>query len=263
MHISVKGCAVMDKFFKWGLQAKTTAVLGGMISLLLLTSPAVSANAKNNTGGFIDLNVYPYLSDVSNDSTVTVNIGAKLANRFSYFSLTNFSNKEFENELSGFDNVYTEQNLRWQVTEQSPLDLTVQLNFRSGANNDRHRLGVRWRLNDTSALKSFFESINLQWSMNLHALQKDDVPADVWQMEHAFRMTFPYISDRLYLAGFVDHTFNEDLPNNIPNNPMVAEAQLGYRMVDNLYLISEYRVNQYRRSDVNNVALGFEYIVKW
>lgn len=181
----------------------------------------------------------------------------------SYFSLSNFANKEFDSELSGFDNVYTEQNFRWQVTEQSPLDLTVQMNFRSGANNDRHRLGLRWRLNDTLALKSFFESINLQWSINLHALQIDDVPADVWQMEHVFRMTFPYISERLYLAGFVDHTFNEDLANNMPDKPIVAEAQLGFRMIENLHFISEYRVNQYRRSDVNNLALGFEYIIKW
>lgn len=245
------------------LNTNSTIIFYSLAALLLLINSAAWASTKNTTGGFIDFNAYPYLSDVSSDSTATINAGAKLANRFAYFSLTNFTNQETTSELSELNNFYTEHNLRWQVAEQSPLDLTLQLNFRSGNDNDRHRLGVRWRLDDTPVFKSFFSSINLKWSINFHLLQVDDVPADVWQMEHVFLASFPYISDRLYFSGFADHTFNEDLPNNLPDNPIVAEAQLGCRVIDNFYLIAEYRVNQYRRSDVNNLALGLEYIIKW
>lgn len=82
-------------------------------------------------------------------------------------------------------------------------------------------------------------------------------------MEHVFFMRFPYLSDRLYLSGFIDQTFNEQLPDNIPDDPIVAEAQLGFRLIENLYTVAEYRLNQYRRSDVNNLALGLQYKIRW
>ena len=137
------------------------------------------------------------------------------------------------------------------------------MNFRTGDHNDRHRLGVRWRLHDTDYLADFFQRIHLAYSINWHAVQFDSQEGRIWQLEHVFRLTLPYLSERLYLAGFIDHTFGEKLPDAVPNNPMVAEAQLGYRLLDNVFLITEYRLNQYRRSDVNNLAIGMEYIVRW
>ena len=225
-----------------------------------------SQEKVNSNSGFLDFNLYPILSDVDGDSVVTINAAAKLSNRFSYFSLTNFYNQSDRGELEDTAGFYTEQNLRWQIKNNSPLDLTAQYNLRSGVNNDRLRLGVRWRLNDTGAIKEFFETLSLQWSVNFHVLQIDHSSDNAWQIEHAFRLTMPYVSNRIYLAGFIDHTFNEDLSsgsNNIPNNPIVAEAQLGYRLIENLYVVTEYRVNQYRRDDVNNLALGIEYKIKW
>jgi hypothetical protein len=213
--------------------------------------------------GFFDLNAYPYMSDVSNDSSVTVNLFANLPNRFSYFSLTNLYNAANENELSQFDGYYTEQNLRWKLSDTSPFDLTLQLNFRTGKDNNRHRLGLRWRFNDTDLFKEFFKRLNLSYSINFHLIQFDHEPGNVWQMEHVVAMKFPSISERLYLAGFIDHTFNQKLPDSFPKRPVVAEFQLGYRLIDELYLIGEYRINEYRRSDVNNLALGVEYKLLW
>ncbi len=240
----------------------------GLKAALLLTAACLCsqgsyADSKGSRGGFLDFNSYPYLSDVDDDNVFTLNAAAKLPGRFSYFSLTNLGNLNSDSEQRDEVSYYTEQNLRWQIEEGSPLDLTLQMNFRSGADNDRHRLGVRWRLNDTRALQSGFQAINLSYSINLHAIQFDHEDPDVWQMEHVFRLGFPYISDRLYLAGFIDHTFNQELPDNMPKNPIVGEAQLGFQLLDNLYLIGEYRLNQYRRSDVNNLALGVEYKRVW
>jgi len=89
------------------------------------------------------------------------------------------------------------------------------------------------------------------------------VPENVWQMEHVFRMTLPTLSKRLYIAGFIDHTFNQNLADTMPSSPVVGEVQLGYRIIENLFIIVEHRINQYRRSDVNNTALGLEYMIKW
>ncbi len=234
-----------------------------IIALFFMFIPVTLAGNNNSSGGFIDFNIYPYLSDVNNDNSITINAGAKLTNGFSYFGFTNFSNQSNESELSDLNSFYSEQNIRWKMGEQSPLDLTYQMNIRSGENNDRHRLGIRWRLNDTAALHSLFKSMNIKWSINFHLLQVDDVPADIWQMEHVFRMTFPKISNRIYLSGFIDHTFNEDLASNIPNNPIVAEFQIGYRMLENFYAVTEYRLNQYRQPNEDNLAVGLEYIIKW
>lgn len=92
--------------------------------LFIVINFQVSATVKNTSGGFIDANVYPYLSDVSNDNVITINILAKLNNRFSYFSLTNFGNEKDADALSELNTFYTEQNVRWQISDGSPLDLT-------------------------------------------------------------------------------------------------------------------------------------------
>ena len=232
------------------------------LCLLLLFNSKVFCDEKNVLGGVLDFNIYPYLSDVDNDAVVTVNIAAQLKNGFSYASLTNFYNEEDAAELEDTTSFYTEQNIRWQIPNTS-FDLTTQMNFRSGKNNDRHRLGVRWRMHDSELIGHFFEQWHLKWSINLHAIQFDHTSENEWQIEHVFFLKMPYLSNRLYLAGFIDHTFGEDLPDDYPSSPIVAEAQLGWRLVENLYLVTEYRINEYRRSDVNNLAVGIEYKLLW
>lgn len=235
-----------------------------IIVLLLMLSMVTSAQeVKNSTSGFLDFNIYPWLSDVDGDSVFTLNIGATIANSFSYFSLTNFSNQADRGAVEETSNYYTEQNIRWQLPNAPAFDLTAQLNLRSGMDNDRLRLGMRWRLQDSDFLREFFQTISLQWSINLHAIQIDHSDDNVWQLEHVFKLGFPSLSNRLYLAGFIDHTFGETLPDGFPSSPIVGEAQLGYRIVENLYGVLEYRINQYRRSDVNNLAAGIEYKIKW
>lgn len=233
-----------------------------VIFLTFMSSQTAHALSKNVRSGMLDFNLYPYLSDVSNDSVFTLNVAANLHQGFSYFSLTNIYNQHDESELQDTTSFYTEQNLRWQIYD-SAFDLTGQFNFRSGENNDRHRLGFRWRLNNSNTLKSLFDRLNLAWSINIHLLQIDDTDDNEWQMEHVFRWKAPQLSKRLYIAGFIDHTFNEELPENIPNNSIISEIQVGYRLIENLHVVLENRINQYRRSDVNNTAAGIQYTLIW
>lgn len=229
---------------------------------VLLISVSVFAE-KNSTSGMLDFNVYPYLSDVDTDSVFSLNAAASLANGFSYFSLLNFYNQAEEAAVSETVSFYTEQNIRWEVDRYPIFDLTYQANFRSGEDNDKHRLGFRWRLHDTPALKSLFDKLSLNYAINFHLLQLDDDPSNAWQIEHSYFMRFPWLSERLYLAGFLDHNINETLPSELPSDPIVLEAQLGYRIVENLHLALEYRLNEYRRSDVNNIAVGMQYKILW
>lgn len=229
----------------------------------LIYSAVVLAKVKNTNDVFLGFNLYPHLTDVDTDSVFTLNIAAKLAHDFSYFGFINLYSQQGSGSLGDTDAYYSEQNVRWKLSQDSPLDLTLQMNLRTGEDNDRHRLGIRWRLSQTSFLQDFFKKIHLSYSINWHAYQFDHEDPYIWQLEHSFMMTFPYISDRLYLSGFADHIFNQDLPPGIPANPIVGEAQLGFRLAGNLFLISEYRLNQYRRADVNNLAIGIEYKLAW
>ncbi|MBU2987028.1 hypothetical protein KO528_16800 [Saccharophagus degradans] len=239
---------------------KRYCVLGCVAFLSVLAS---AGEVKNSGGGMLDFNFYPYLSKAENDSVFSLNMASGLPNRFSYFGFINFYNQQNENELQDTVNFYSELNLRWKVAETSPFDLTLQQVMRSSEDNDRTRLGVRWRLNNTSHLEQFFQRIHAKWSINLHAVQFDDTDANEWQLEHAYSFSFPSISKRLYVAGFIDHTFNEDLPPAFPSNPIVSETQVGWRIVENFYAIYEYRINQYRIDSEVNHAVGVEYKMKW
>lgn len=235
-----------------------------VLVLALLAAGGLSpAQDKTPTSGFVDLNYYPALTDVDQDTFLTVNALVNFSPSLQYYSFTNIADNESRNPFARNNKYYTEQNLRWKINPDSPLDLTIQWNLRSGSENDRLRLGFRWRLDDTPAWKDFFDSIHLAYFINFHAVQLDHEDPYVWQMEHVIHMTFPYLTDRLYLAGFIDHTFNEDLPDGFPGAPIVLEMQAGYRLCSQLYAVAEYRFNEYRRGEEDNLAIGLQYRYPW
>tara|TARA_R110000868_G_scaffold201909_5_gene449422 strand:- start:7134 stop:7961 length:828 start_codon:yes stop_codon:yes gene_type:complete len=222
-----------------------------------------NVNSQSLPSGFASINVYPYLSDVDNDSAVTLVAGTNLTPQFSYFGFVNIYEQGSDNAQDDRFTYFSEHNLRWRPNTESPWELTAQANIRTGNNNNRYRLGARIHLQQLTLLNPFFAAIHLKWAINFHALQFDHDPAHAWQIEHSYSMSFPYLSERLYLSGFIDHAINETMPTDLPNNPVVWETQIGYRLVDKLYLVSEYRINQYRRSDVDNLAVGLEYKFSW
>ncbi|MGI9235918.1 MAG: hypothetical protein ACR2QZ_00890, partial [Woeseiaceae bacterium] len=148
-------------------------------------------------------------------------------------------------------------------SDRLPLDLSIQGVLIRGDGNDFYQAGLSWRIHNTPGWQSFFERINLIYRLTFQLRRYNVDDNGAWQMEHFFRMTFPKISDRLYLSGFVDQTFDEDLPDALPSSPIVAEIQLGTRIFDRFYAIGEYRINQKRLGDEHNVAVGIEYKFRW
>lgn len=217
--------------------------------------PTWVENSSEAERGFIDFNVY---FDTENYSVATANIGAKLPNNFSYFSLNNFFNAFGDSDYTEFESLYSEQNLTWSPPETSPIAWNIQWNVRSGADNDRLRLAPQWLLHKTPGLKDLFKFLNMTYKINFHAVQWDDETHGdyVWQMEHVYYASiFPELfDDRIYLSGFADHTFGG------PNNPaLVTEHQLGVRVIDNWYAVAEYRRNEYRKGNEDSLGLGVEY----
>lgn len=228
----------------------------------VVTPPPAPVPAGNSSGGFLDFNFYPYLTEVDSDTVFTLNASSKLPFGFSYASLLNVANQAGAAPFKETNGYYTEQNLRWALPGGLPFDLTAQYNMRGGEDNDRMRFGVRARFDAMPVIGTGFKAIGLTYSITFHMLQIDHEEEFVWQMEHIFRLDTPYLDRRLYVAGFIDHTFNQNVPN-VPKNPFVLEAQAGVRLFEELYAIAEYRINQYRAGDEDNLALGGEYVIKW
>lgn len=223
---------------------------------------ASTANAQNSGPPklTIDFSLYPYQRMVDNDNDFTVTTNANLPGRFSYFSYLNFKGVVTDGD-SEF--ARSEQNLRYTLSEKLPLDLNFQAVFAGGAGDDFSQLGLGWRINDTPAWADFFDRINMVYRLTFHLQRFASDDSGAWGLEHWFKVTFPGRFDRVYLSGFVDQTFGQDLPAALPSNPVIGEVQLGVRLWDRFYAIGEYRVNQLRVGDENNFAAGIEYKFSW
>jgi hypothetical protein len=223
---------------------------------------AMSARAENERAPWlrVDASLYPYQHTLDGDVDFTTTINARVSKRFSYFSFINFKGVVTSGSAV-FDR--SEQNLRYSMSDRLPLDLSLQGVLARGDGNDFYQAGVSWRVHDTPGWQDFFDRVSVVYRLTLQLRRFETDNNDAWQMEHYFRMTFPQVSDRLYLSGFVDQTFDEDLPDALPRSPIVAEVQFGVRVFDHFYAISEYRVNQKRLGDEHNFAAGIEYKMRW
>lgn len=237
--------------------ASKTRLFALILVCLLLP---LNAYAQQRRPAQIAFNFYPYLSDVKTDSDFTINMLVPLPSRLSYFSFINFSDALSEGNA---DFMLTEQNLIWNVSEKLPVDLVAQDIIRRGRNNDTIHLGIRWRLNNTPALASFFRAINLNYALQIFPTRIDQRDVGGWQISHAYQMTFPYISDRLYLGGFLDHNIDETTRPGLTRDYVISETQFGIRLYRQLYAVVEYRINDYRRSDNTNLGAGFEIKTSW
>ena len=230
--------------------------------LICATLAAFSASAQDGGGpkATIDFSLYPYQRTIKDDVDFSITMNATLPRRFSYFGYVNMTGVSTSGSASF---ARSEQNFRYAMSDKLPVDLNFQGVFVGGDGDDFYQLGFSWRVHDTEIWRDFFARINLIYRMNFHLKQYSVDDAGAWQMEHFFKMTFPKPSERLYLSGFVDQIFNQNLPDTVPSSPIIAEVQLGMRMFDRFYAIAEYRINQLRVGDEDNLAIGIEYKVRW
>lgn len=228
-----------------------------LIIVGLLVSLHISAQEaeKHNTTGFLDFNAY---YDTREFNVMTLNILANLPNRFQYFSLTNYLSA---GPLVDLANFYSEQNLRWKIKKSGAFDLTLQYVMRQGLANDDLRFGVRWRLSDTPKLTNFFKKLNMSYSLNPMFIQFRAKAHSKYltQVEHVYRIKI--YKDRIYLGGFADQNFIYNKGNLAFK--WVTEHQLGIRIIDQLFAVGEYRINDFLESDNTGLGIGLEYVIKF
>jgi hypothetical protein len=227
---------------------------------LLLLGYAAQAQDGGPPKLTISANLYPYLSSVEDDVDATIQTLADLPGGFSYFSYVNMKGVVTDGSAV-FDR--SEQNLRYSISEKLPLDLNLQGVFAKGDGNDFYQVGMTWRVHDTSAWSDFFDRNNIIYRLTVQLKQFNTGVSGVWAMEHWFLWRMNRISDRLYMSGFIDQTFGQELPDTMPSSPIIAEVQFGARVWKDLYAVVEYRNNQRRVGNEENVAVGIEYKFRW
>jgi hypothetical protein len=225
------------------------------VFILLLLIPSL-ASAEGRPRLSIDTNLYPYQSEIDSDADLTFITNARLPARFSYFSFVNFRGLLSDNS---FDFSRSEQTLRWAVADELPIDLSLQGVFVGGPGNDFGQLGISWRAHNTPGLAAFFKRINLIYRLTFQLKRFGSTDDKAWQTEQYFKMTFPGLSERLYLSGFIDQTYDLTVSEAMPKNPIVAEVQGGIRIWQQIYVVGEYRRNDFRVGRENNFAAGIEF----
>lgn len=236
--------------------------ISALILALFLGTLSTPLSAAESNTRFGSIAVQGYY-DTRDFAIVTIDTFAKLHHNLEYFSFVNFYSPTNASNRLDTERYFTEQHLRWGPAENFPLDLTGQFTFQTGTNNDVFRPGVRWRAHDTPILDRFLDMANLTYTLNITPYTIELSSQTGWQMqfEHFYRwQVFPsYFDDRVYVQGFFDHNIGFDGAIGGDSQKIVTEHQVGFRTVDQLYVVGEFRYNEYWAGDEFGIGLGVEY----
>lgn len=212
-----------------------------------------------NVSGFIDLNGY---WDTRNSTIFTVNSLVNLPFMLEYFQFTNLFTDFGRGDDFRFSDVYSEQNLRFKPSK-IPIDPGVQYAIISRF-DDIIRFGPRFRVHDFPVINKLFKKLNLIYELSYFPAQIDGTNGYDFQMEHFYRLqVLPSVfKDRVYISGFLDHNFQFGTGTSSNHSVLVTEHQIGIRTFKQLYIVAEYRFNEFlAATDEHGVALGLEYFL--
>jgi hypothetical protein len=216
---------------------------------------ATAQKDSTATTGFVDLNAY---NDTRHFGVYTINLMANIHNRVQYFSFVNFQGAANSTDLGTF---FTEQNIRIALKKKSPIDLTLQYVIRNNIGNDDLKLGLRFKLSQTKPLVNFFKKLNMFYSINPMFVQfQEKMPSKyMTQIEHVYSINIlpQLFNKRVYISGFADQNFVYDSNNNLKFK-WITEHQLGIKVIDNFYVVAEWRLNNYVANQ-RGLGYGIEY----
>jgi len=235
---------------------KRTPFIPFFLVITLLLSQVVFADTAppKKVSGFVEFNLYPY--DTRDRTVLTINTFLKLLAGFNYFGFVNYSSPINTSSNEELDSFYTEQNLNWHLPSGLPFQVSAQWAIISGANNDILRFGMGWIVSATPIFKEIFNFLNVFYRVDAFPAQIDSLSGFNWQIQHVYVIhVLPKLLDkRVYMAGFADHDIGPS------GSIFVTETQLGLRIVDQFYAVTEYRHDEFLEEE-NSVGFGGEYKV--
>lgn len=206
-------------------------------------------------GGFIDFNYYYDDRDLN---VFTINLLAMLPWDIQYFSLNNMSSSSGSGNNFDLSGYFMENHFRRPIAKNhkwlAPLDWTVQFVDGSSA-KQLVRLGTRVRTQDIAGpIGEFVKSLGLWVNVDFHWYESDGEGMEIEPVYGG-----KYFDDFLIVEGFADIDFNQ---KNEINDKIVTEHQVGIRIVDNLYYVTEFKYNGNRGDgDRWSTAFGLKYTV--
>jgi len=226
-----------------------------LLTIIIIPPCSYAGDKERSASGFLDFNYY---YDDRDFNVYTLNILAKPSESIEYFSFTNLFNSPDAKDNYDASNFYTEQNIRWTMVRDIPLQLSLQWSGTSGDSNDVFRLGARILVSKLGPFEKLFEILNGWYTVTFHLVQEDKIDGYNWQIEHVYYIR-PIPGDfgqRLYISGFMDHNKYKNA-----GDKMVMEHQVGIRLVDKLFMVAEYRKNEFLKSGREGLGYGLEYLI--
>ena len=232
------------------------AVVACLLFSNVIAQDSLSLNSASiPSTGYLDFNGY---YDTRNHSEFTLNILGNTTKRFHYFSLTNYTGVTESSDLAQF---YSEQNLRFKLSNESAFDASLQWALREGQDNDDIKWGLRIRFNDLQFLSKLFKKLNMSYSVStfIMELRQLNPVRYLTQLEHVYRIqVIPRLfGQRVYLSGFADQNMRYMEGKQIIR--WVTEHQLGIMLLKQFYIVAEYRINELLSSKKQGMGYGFEY----
>lgn len=205
------------------------------------------------TSGKLDFNYY---RDTRAYNVMTINLLANIGERFQYFSLVDYFSEMQSPQSTDTERYYTEQNIRYYLSQNKVLAASLQTVMQTGQRNDLVRAGLLVNVSSISILEDFFKRNAVTFGINLFPVQADYQDSFNWQIEYIYSVVIAprTFNNRLYLAGFADQNMNKG------EITWVTEHQLGYRFYDNFFVVTEYRINEGFDKETG-VGVGLEYLV--
>lgn len=201
-------------------------------------------NLSNRKDGFIQL-FEGY--NPRGFSIYTASIGLKVGSGLEYYSGNSLYGQPGKGEPVYYK---TKQNLYYAPVSELPLELSSQAAY-AYSSYPIYRLGVRWKVSSTSALRSFFERLHLVYSLNFQPVQFDSIPGYNWQVEHLYQISFSKVFS---LRGNVNQNGGQ------ADTTFSMSSQLNYQVVNAISIFSEYRYAQTPpMSHYNGISFGLEY----
>jgi hypothetical protein len=176
------------------------------------------------------------------------------ANRWEYFSLTDFKSAGLDLDFSEY---YSEQNVRYCFPGDK-IKISFQGVMKSGIENDKYRFGAIFQISNL-IFSSWCKENNLIYFTNIHIVETDVNFKQLLftQLEHVYKIQF--FKNRLYLSGFLDHNFI--FSDGRYNSMIVTEHQIGMKVKNSFFITSEFRFNDFLDKKIG-VGFGFEFMIK-
>lgn len=216
-----------------------------VVAIVLIATSAMAGQVR--LAGYYDV--------IREQRTITVDGFSKLSERWVAWGFVDFYTNQ-GNQKDVADNADTKTYFGkgtvsyriWQIDQESNIQFTAEL-IDSSWSSAIVRPGLKWM----TAGQPGWLSIKVL-PMTIQLVEPESEIPQTGAVGMAGRLN---LNDKFFLEGFVEMTFAYQ--DQTRYYPLISEAQLGYRLIDRVNILMEYRYNNFVEDD-HGLGLGAEIV---